>query len=136
MSIVGAARAMLHDQRLSLHIWAEPCNIVVYLQNHNPHKVLRMITLEEGFSGRNSDVSHFRTFGPSVYCHVSKDSRKKLKPTTKLGVFVGYTGTPHNYRVYLPSLRMTVVRRDVKFDEEKAMRCPLERGRVESPTQP
>ena len=29
--------------------------------------------------------------------------------------------------MYLPSLRMTIVQRDVKFDEEKAMRCSLER---------
>lgn len=42
-------------------------------------------------------------------------------------MFVGYTNTPHNYRVYLPSHRMTIVCRDVKFNEEKAMRCLLER---------
>ena len=40
---------------------------------------------------------------------------------------MGYTDTPHNYRVYLPSHRMTIVRRDVKFDEEKAISCSLER---------
>jgi len=44
-----------------------------------------------------------------------------------LGVFVSYIETPHNYYVYLPSLRRTVVRRDVKFDEEKVMWCSLER---------
>jgi len=29
--IVGAARAMLHDQGLPLHLWAEACNTTVYL---------------------------------------------------------------------------------------------------------
>jgi hypothetical protein len=53
--------------------------------------------------------------------------RKKLEPTAEIGIFVGYTDTPHNYRVYFPANRMTVVRRDVKFDEEKAMRLSLER---------
>jgi len=86
-----------------------------------------MITLEEAFLGRKSDASHFRIFGAFVYYHVSKDSRKKLEPTIELGVFVGYTKTPHNYRGYLSTLRMEVVRRDVKFDEEKVMRCSLER---------
>ena len=71
-------------------------------------------------------MSHFRIFGASIYCHVSKDSRKKLEPTVEMGVFVGYIETPHNYRVYFPSLKMTVVRRDVKFNEEKAMTCSLE----------
>ena len=72
-------------------------------------------------------MSHFKILGSSIYFHVSKGARKKLEPTTKLGIFVGYTDTPHNYRVYFPSLRMKVVKRDVKFDEEKAMRCSLER---------
>ena len=52
---------------------------------------------------------------------------KNLELTTELGIFVEYTDTPHNYQVYFPSLEMIVVRRDVKFDEEKAMRCSPER---------
>ena len=31
-----------------------------------------------------------------------KDARKKLELTTEVGIFVGYTDTPQNYRVYLP----------------------------------
>ena len=44
-----------------------------------------------------------------------------------MGIFVGYTDTPHNNHVYFPSLRITVVKRDIKFDEDKAMRCYFER---------
>lgn len=40
---------------------------------------------------------------------------------------MGYIETPHNYRVYLPSLRMKIVQRDVKFIEDKARWCSLER---------
>ena len=40
---------------------------------------------------------------------------------------MGYMDTPHNYQVYLPTSRITMVRRDVKFDEENAMRVSLER---------
>ena len=29
--IVGAARAMLHDQGLPIHLWAEACNTAVYV---------------------------------------------------------------------------------------------------------
>jgi hypothetical protein len=59
--------------------------------------------------------------------HVNKDARKKLEPTAEVGIFVGYTETPHNYRVYFPNSKMTVMRRDIKFDEGKAMRLSLER---------
>ena len=80
-----------------------------------------MKTPEEAFSGKRPDVGHFRIFGSSVYCHVTKDAWKKLELTTKLGILVGYTDTPHNYRVYFPTSQRTVVRIDLKFDEQKAM---------------
>jgi len=86
-----------------------------------------MKTPKESYSGKRPYVGHFSIFGSSVYCHVTKYAVKKLEPTTKLGIFVGYTDTPHNYQVYLPTNMMTVVRRDVRFDEEKAMRVSLER---------
>ena len=97
------------------------------MQNHCPHKILGMSTPEEAFSGRRPDISHLRIFGSPVYVHVTKDARKKLEPTAEVGIFVGYTDTPHNYWVYVPDSRKTVVRRDIKFQEEKAMQCSLER---------
>ena len=50
-----------------------------------------------------------------------------MEPTAEFGIFVGYKKTPHNYRVYFPDSRKTIVRRDIKFHEEKAMKCSLER---------
>jgi hypothetical protein len=124
---VGVARAMLHDQGLPLHLWEEACNTVVYVQNRCPHRVLGMSTPEEAFTGKKPDVSHFKIFGSSVYVHANKDARKKLEPTGEVGIFVGYTETPHNCRVYFPNSKMIVMRRDIKFDEGKAMRLSLER---------
>jgi len=125
--IVGATRAMLYDQGLPLHLWAEACNTTVYVQNRCPHRILGMSTPEEAYSGKKPDLSHLRIFGANVYMHVMKDARKKLEPTAEVGIFVGYTDTPHNYRVYLPDSGETVVQRDIKFQEEKAMKCSLER---------
>ena len=95
-TIVGAAQVMLHDQGLALHIWAEACNTMVYLQNRSPHRILGMKKPEEAFSDKRPDVGHFRIFGSSVYYHVTKYAQKKLEPTTELGILVGYTDTPHN----------------------------------------
>lgn len=53
--------------------------------------ILGMITPEEAFSGRKSNVSHFSIFGAFIYCRVSKESRKNLELIGELGVFVGYT---------------------------------------------
>jgi len=118
---------MLHGQGLPLHLWAEAYNIEFYVQNRSPHQILESKTLEEAYSDKRPDFSHFRIFGSLVYFHVTKDAWKKLEPTTKLGIFVGYTDTPPNYQVYMQTSWMIVVHRDVKFDKEKAMRVSLER---------
>ena len=110
-----------------MHLWAEACNTAVYGKNHCPHRVLGMSTLEEAFTGKKPDVSKFKIFGLSVYVHVTKDTRKKLEPNVEVGILVGYTETPHNYRVYLKNNRTTVARRDIKFNEGKAMQLSLER---------
>jgi hypothetical protein len=86
-----------------------------------------MSTLEESFTSKKLDVSHFKIFGSSVYVHVTKDSRKKLEPIVEVGIFVGYTETPHNYHVYLLNSKIIVMRRDIKFVEGKAMQLSLER---------
>ena len=100
---------------------------VVYVQNRFPHRVLGMSTPEEAFSSKKPDISHLKIFGSPVYIHVMKDARKKLEPTAEVGIFVGYTKTPHNYHVYFLDSRKTVVRWDIKFHEEKAMKCSPER---------
>jgi hypothetical protein len=110
-----------------MHLWAEECNIAVYVQNRCPHRVLGMSTLEESFIGKKPDVLHFKSFGSSVYVHVTKVARKKMEPNAEVWIFLGYTKIPHNYRVYFPNNRMTIVRRDIKFDEGKAMQLSLER---------
>jgi len=80
-----------------------------------------MKTPKEAYSGKRPDVVHLWIFGSSVYCHMTKDAWKKFEPTKKLGIFVGYTDTPHNYQVYMLTSRMTVVHRDIRFDEEKVV---------------
>ena len=111
----------MHDQGLPQNLWVEACNTVVYVKKCSPHRILEMKTPEEAYSSKRPDVGHFMIFGSSVYFHVTKDSWKKLEPIEELGIFVGYIDTPYNYRVYLSTNRMTVVHRDVRFDEEKAM---------------
>jgi hypothetical protein len=119
--IVGATRAMLHDEGLPMHLWAEACNTTVYVQNHFPHRVLGMNTTGEAFTSKKPNVSHFKIFGSYIYVHVTKNARKKMESIVEVGIFLGYTETPHNYCVYFPNSKMNVMRRDIKFDEGKSM---------------
>jgi transposase InsO family protein len=61
--IVGATKAMLHDQNLPKFLWAKACNTAIYLQNRSPHKVLENVTPKEAFTERKPDIIHLRIFG-------------------------------------------------------------------------
>ena len=114
-SIVGVAKAMLHDQGLPLFLWAEACNIAVYLQNRSPHCALGNVTLEEAFTGEKPHVGHLRIFGCLTYSYIPKQQRMKLEPMAKKGTFMDYSKTSKAYRSFIPSKRRVVIRRDVKF---------------------
>ena len=78
-----AAKAMLHDQDLPMHIWAEASRTTVYVQNRTPHRVLKNKTPKEVFSSKKLEVSHLRIFGCLVYIHIPKQKRTKLYPSGK-----------------------------------------------------
>jgi hypothetical protein len=42
-----------------------------------------------------------------------------LDPTTEKGILVGYSRVSKAYRIYIPALRRVVVRRDVRFEEDR-----------------
>jgi transposase InsO family protein len=69
-AIVGAARAMLHDQGLPLFLWVEACYTAVYLQNRSPHRAVGSMTPEEAFSGKKPEVGTFGFLG-ALHIHMS-----------------------------------------------------------------
>ena len=76
-----AARAMLHDQDLPIHLWAEAARAAVYVQNPTPHRVLVNKTPKEAFSSKKPEVIRLRIFGFPVYIHILKEKRTKLDPS-------------------------------------------------------
>jgi hypothetical protein len=88
------------------------------------------MTPEEAFSGKKPEVGHFHIFGCITYSYVPSEKRTKLDPMAKRGIFVGYGETSKAFCIYLPSLRKTVLRRDVRFEEDEAFRKyrGIERG--------
>ena len=90
-TMVGAAKAVLFDQRLPLFLKAEAYRIAVYIQNRCSHTALGRKTPEEVFKGTRPNVSHIRIFGSVCHCHVHADNRKKLDPSREKGLLVGYS---------------------------------------------
>ena len=50
------------------------------------------------------------------------EKRTKLEPSTKEGLFVGYSETSKTYKIYILGERKSIVRKDVKLKEDIASR--------------
>ena len=84
-----AARAMLHDQDLPMHLWVEADRTAVYAHNCTPHRVLENKTPKEVFFEKKLEFSHLRIFGCPVYIHIPKEKRTKLDPSGRKGIICG-----------------------------------------------
>ena len=72
------------------------------------------------------EIDHFQIFGCLTYSHVPSEKRTKMEATSERGIFVGYDETLKAFRIYFPAQRKVVVRREVKFEEEKAFSRSLD----------
>ena len=102
-SIVGAARAMLHDQGPPFFLWEKACSTTVYVLNRSLHHALESKTPEDTFTGKVPEIGHFRIFGYLTYSHVPSEKRTKLEATGERGIFVGYDDTSKAFHIYLPA---------------------------------
>lgn len=75
--------------------------------------------------GEKPDVSHFCIFDSLVNFYVLDKKRKKLNPIIENGIFVDYNDTSKEYRVYIPTQRNIFIRREVKFEEHRALKKSL-----------
>eukprot|EP00253_Pinus_taeda_P023523 PITA_23523 len=118
------ANCMLQSKGLSLSFWAEAINCANYILNRTPTKVLKNITPEEAWSSIKPDVSHFRIFGSEAWAHIPDEKHKALEPHSEKCTFVGYSEDVKGYRLIPFKSKNVIIRRDVKFDENKSA-CEL-----------
>ena len=117
-TIMEAAREMLHDQYLPMHLWEEAFRTTMYVQNHTPQILLENKTPKEVFSDKKPKVSHLIIFGYPVYIHIPKEKRTKLDPSGKKSIFVGYSESSKAYRIYFLGFKKINISRHVTFDED------------------
>jgi hypothetical protein len=55
-SIEEYVKEMMNDQNLSIFLWGEAVMTTVYIQNRNPHHILKNMTREEAFLQERSQV--------------------------------------------------------------------------------
>jgi hypothetical protein len=84
------------------------------------------MTLEEAFLEKKPNVEHLRIFGCPIDIHIPKDKRKKLKPSRKKSIFVGYSESSKAYRIYIPEQHKVEVSKDVTFNVKMAFKKSIE----------
>jgi hypothetical protein len=89
-------------------------------EHRSPHREVGSMNPKEDFSGKKPEVGNFQIFWCITYSHVPFEKRTKLEPTTEREIFVGYSETSKAFRIYIPFLRKTFLRRDVRFEEDGA----------------
>jgi hypothetical protein len=67
---------MLNEKNFPNYFWAEAIATTVYIMNRTPIASVHGMTLEEKFTNKKPDVSHFRVFGCITYMHVPDEEIK------------------------------------------------------------
>ena len=68
-----------------------------------------------------------RVFGCVAYAHIPDKLRKKLDSKGEKCIFLGYCEDSKGYRLYNPSKKKFVIRRDVYFIEEESWDGSIEK---------
>ena len=55
-----------------------------------------------------------------MYIRILKEKMTKLDPLGRKGIFVGYSESSKDYRIYFPGFKNIDISRDVTFDEDSA----------------
>jgi len=113
---------MLYDQNFPRILWVDACNTTMYIQSKTPHRALGKKTPKGVFTRKKPEVSHLRIFESITYCHTLDEKRTKLNQTAEKDFLVRYSETSKAYKIYIPNNRNIVVRRDVKFMGDRALK--------------
>lgn len=117
-TIVESARSMLEHASLPRKFWAEAVVYPAKIQNvfNSPRDKKR--SRYEIISGMKPSVHHFRVFGCLAWHHIPKELRKKLDAKSEVGIVLNCMETKQ-FKLWIPSRRVTLVARDVKVVENE-----------------
>lgn len=120
-STVYATRAILKEARLHVEFRVEAARTHTYITNRirigptvskiiDEKRVLRSVSPEEAWTGSPVTIRHFRVFGCKAFAHIDRKSHPKHSRKVKLMdvgrecIFMGYTDTASQYRLYASDL--------------------------------
>lgn len=91
-TVVEGARAQIIDANLSIKLWAESINTMVYIKSRSPSSAIyegNMTPIQDFHRGNPPKVDHISIFDSETYIFNQSDSRPGLKSTARTGYLVG-----------------------------------------------
>ncbi|GJU92401.1 retrovirus-related pol polyprotein from transposon TNT 1-94 [Tanacetum coccineum] len=124
-TLVEAARTMLIFSKAPMFLWAEAVATTCYTQNRSLIHTSHNKTPYELVHDRKPDLKFLRIFG--AFCYLTNDSEdlEKLRPTTDIGIFVGYALNRKGYRIYNKRTRRIMETIHMQFDELTKLMAPM-----------
>ena len=116
-TLVESARSMLHARNLPKFLWAEALNTACYLLNRVITNKNNKVVPYELWTKKKPNYKELRPFGSQAFKLVPPELRRKWEPKAKKVIFVGYTDTEKNFRLYDPKTRRVEISKHVKFNE-------------------
>ena len=102
---------------------AEPITTAVYLGNLTPTRSMKEGSPFEAWYGKRPNLAHLRVWACVTYECVPKETRRKLDANVCNCVFLGYTATTKQYKLYDHVNKKVALSRDVKFEERRSYFC-------------
>jgi hypothetical protein len=120
--IMEEIKTIIHNQDLTMHLWAEEARKKIYFQNRLSHSALGFKNPKEMFTRKKPEVIHLKIFGFLLFVHIPKEKRTKLDPLGNKGIFVRYCEVSTYFRIYIPGYHHIEINRYVTFDEDETLK--------------
>jgi len=119
--IIGTTRALLHAVSAPKQYWAEVAMTAIYVRNRHPTPPIQTgFTPYEPWHGRKPIYEHLQVWNCVAYAQVPKETRKKMDKAARKCIFIGYTDTTTQYRLYNPIGKHFVISNNVIFEESRS----------------
>nr|GEV91564.1 hypothetical protein [Tanacetum cinerariifolium] len=124
-TLVEAARTMLIFSKALMFLWVEAVATTCYTQNRSLIHTRHTKTPYELVHDKKLDLKFLYVFGALCYpTNVSEDLRK-LRPTSDIGIFIGYVPNRKGYRIYNKRTQQIMEIILVQFDELTKPMAPV-----------
>lgn len=118
-TLLDMVRSIQKHMKFPNYLWGEAVSYATYIINRAATRVIKNKTPYELFKGKKPSIEHLQIFGCIGYAKVDSQHLKKLDNRSRMLVHLGTEPGSKAYRLFDPTSKRMVVRRDVIFDESK-----------------